>query len=156
MNNVAFREKMEARTVLFAVNTLAYLRTVPYDVATKVIAFQLGKSASSIGANYHEANRAISRDDFAHKISISLKEANESVYWLKVVKGVLGESTQLQGLLQEALELRNLFQSILSSVKGRSNSTTPNSPISNSTPPNSTTPNFLINSSTPNSSTPPL
>ncbi len=146
MNNVAFREKMEARTVLFAVNTLAYLRTVPYDVATKVIAFQLGKSASSIGANYHEANRAISRDDFAHKISISLKEANESVYWLKVVKGVLGESTQLQGLLQEALELRNLFQSILSSVKGRSTSTTPTS----------STPNFLINSTTPNSSTPPL
>jgi four helix bundle protein len=166
MNNVAFREKMEARTVLFAVNTLAYLRTVPYDVATKVIAFQLGKSASSIGANYHEANRAVSRDDFAHKISISLKEANESVYWFKVAKGVLGETAQLQGLLQEALELRNLFQSILSSVKGRSNSTTPNSstlnsPVnsttSNSTTPNSSTPNSTTsNSSTPNSSTPPL
>ena len=155
MNNVAFREKMEARTVLFAVNTLAYLRTVPYDVATKVIAFQLGKSSSSIGANYHEANRAISRDDFAHKISISLKEANESVYWFKVAKGVLGETAQLQGLLQEALELRNLFQSILSSVKGRPNSTTPNSSV-NSTTPNSTTANSPVNSSTPNSTTPPL
>ena len=132
MNNVVFREKMEARTVQFAVDTLAFLRTVPYDVATKVIAFQLGKSASSIGANYHEANRAISRDDFAHKISISLKEANERVYWFKVAKGVLGETTQLQGLLHEATELRNLFQSILSSVKGgRSDSSTPNS----STPP---------------------
>ena len=147
MNNGAFREKMEARTVQFAVNTLAFLRTVPYDVATKVIAFQLGKSASSIGANYHEANRAVSRDDFAHKISISLKEANESVYWFKVSQGVLGETTQLQGLLQEALELRNLFQSILSSVKGRSNSST----LHSSTP-NSSTPN----SSTPNSTTPPL
>ncbi len=146
MNNAAFRETMEARTVLFAVNTLAHLQSVPYDVATKVIAFQLGKSASSIGANYHEANRAISRDDFAHKISISLKEANESVYWFKVAKGVFGASAQLQGLLKEATELRNLFQCILSSVKGRSNSPTPNSP----------TPNFPVNSSTPNSSTPPL
>ena len=49
MNNVAFREKMEARTVQFAVDTLAFLRTVPYDVATKVIAFQLGKALARLG-----------------------------------------------------------------------------------------------------------
>ena len=53
---------------------------LPYDVSTKVIVNQLGKSASSIGANYHEANRSESRDDFVHKVAIAVKEANESCY----------------------------------------------------------------------------
>ena len=48
---------LEDRTAKYAVEVFKYLRERPYDVSTKVIAHQLGKSASSIGANYHEANR---------------------------------------------------------------------------------------------------
>ena len=84
MTNAEFREVLEDRTAQYAVEVFKYLRERPYDVSTKVIAHQLGKSASSIGANYHEANRSESCDDFVHKVAIAVKEANESCYWFKV------------------------------------------------------------------------
>ena len=56
VTNAEFRAVLEDRTAKYAVEVFKYLRELPYDVSTKVIANQLGKSASSIGANYHEAN----------------------------------------------------------------------------------------------------
>ena len=80
MTNAEFKEVLEDRTAKYAVEVFKYLRELPYDVSIKVIAHQLGKSASSIGANYHEANRSESRDDFVHKVAIAVKEANDSCY----------------------------------------------------------------------------
>ena len=87
--NAEFREVLEERTAQYAVEVFKYLRELPYDVSIKVIAHQLGKSASSIGANYHEANRSESRDDFVHKVAIAVKEANESCYWFKMTPPLL-------------------------------------------------------------------
>jgi len=127
MTNSEFREVMEARTTKLAIDTFKVLRKLPYDVSVKVIAYQLGKSASSIGANYHEANRSESREDFIHKIAIALKEANESAYWFKVIKGLFGNQPDIDVLYQETFEIRNLLQSILHSARLRrtSNSSTP-------------------------------
>ena len=72
MTNAEFREVLEDRTAKYAVEVFKYLRELPYDVSIKVIAHQLGKSASSIGANYHEANRSESRDDFVHKCTAKI------------------------------------------------------------------------------------
>jgi four helix bundle protein len=119
MTNRDFRESLEERTARYAVEVFKYLRELPYDVSIKVIAHQLGKSASSIGANYHEANRAESRDDFAHKVAIAVKEANESCYWFKVLTGLCGNSERLEVLAKETHELRNLLQSILKSARSR-------------------------------------
>lgn len=93
------------------------MRSLPYDVSVKIISYQLGKSASSLGANYHEANRAESRDAFVHKISIALKEANESLYWFKVVEGLLDFDVNVGNLKNETIELRNILQSILKGSK---------------------------------------
>ena len=117
MTNAEFREALEDRTAKYAVDVFKYLRGLPYDVSTKVIAHQLGKSASSIGANYHEANRSESREDFVHKVAIAVKEANESCYWFKVLKGLCGRAERLEVLSKETGELRNLLQSILKSVR---------------------------------------
>ena len=117
MTNAEFREVLEKRTTKFAVDVFRLLRKLPYDVSTKIISYQLGKSASSIGANYHEANRAESKDDFAHKLSISLKEANETVYWFEVISGLCGDCDEIKTLSQEASELRNLLQKIVHSIK---------------------------------------
>lgn len=117
MTNAEFREMLEGRTAAFAINVFKMLRKLPADVATRVVAYQLGKSASSVGANYREANRAESREDFAHKLSIALKEANESAYWFEVLSGLYEDSTELQILTKEAGELRSLLQSIIASVK---------------------------------------
>ena len=80
-----FRQWLEQRTRKFAVCVFRFLDALPVSVSSKVIGHQLGKSASSIGANYREATRAESRDDFVHKVSIALKEASESVYWLEIL-----------------------------------------------------------------------
>ena len=117
MTNREFREQLEDRTTQYAVEVFRYLRELPHDVSTKVIAYQLGKSASSIGANYHEANRSESRDDFAHKVAISVKEANESRYWFNVLTGLYGSNERLATLAKETCELRNLLQSILKSTR---------------------------------------
>ena len=117
LTNREFREGLEDRTARYAVEVFKYLRELPYDVSTKVIAYQLGKSASSIGANYHEANRSESRDDFAHKVAIAVKEANESCYWFKVLTGLCGGNERLEVLAKETNELRNLLQSILKSAR---------------------------------------
>ena len=117
LTNREFREGLEDRTARYAVEVFKYLRELPYDVSIKVIAYQLGKSASSIGANYHEANRSESRDDFAHKVAIAVKEANESCYWFKVLMGLCGSDERLEALSKETVELRNLLQSILKSAR---------------------------------------
>jgi four helix bundle protein len=117
VTNAEFREVLEERTAQYAVEVFKYLRELPYDVSIKVIAHQLGKSASSIGANYHEANRSESRDDFVHKVAIAVKEANESCYWFKVLRGLCGSNERIEALSKETGELRNLLQSILKSAR---------------------------------------
>ena len=119
MTNAEFREKMEARTTRYAIDVFKFIRTLPPDVSLKVIAYQLGKSASSVGANYHEANRSESREDFIHKISISLKEANESMYWFKVIDGLFDNRAEIARLFSETSELRNVLQSIVHSAKAK-------------------------------------
>ena len=117
MSNDEFREWLEKRTTAFSIATFKFLNKLPKDNASRVIAYQLGKSASSIGANYREANRAESREDFAHKLAIALKEANESAYWFEVLSGLHEDINELQVLTKEAGELRSLLQSIITSVK---------------------------------------
>ena len=112
-----FRERLEARTRHFAIAVFRMLDELPRSNSTKVIAVQLGKSASSIGANYREANRGESRDDFGHKIQIVVKEASESCYWLEILLELNADKELIKGLLSECLELRNLFQSIAKSVR---------------------------------------
>ena len=129
MTNSEFKKVLEERTARYAVEVFKYLRELPYDVSIKIITHQLGKSASSIGANYHEANRSESRDDFVHKVAIAVKEANESCYWFKVLTGLCGSSGRLESLTKETVELRNLLQSILKSARS------PSLPLSKLTPP---------------------
>ena len=112
-----FRQWLEDRTRKFAVCVFRFLDALPLSVSSKVIGHQLGKSASSIGANYREATRAESRDDFVHKVSIALKEASESVYWLEILEELRSADMMVVQLKSEGVELRNLLQSILASSK---------------------------------------
>jgi four helix bundle protein len=74
--------RLEERTLCFAAAIVNFSVTLKRNDAASVIARQLVRAGTSIGANYREANRAESRDDFVHKTAIALKEASETVYWL--------------------------------------------------------------------------
>ena len=116
---LAFRRGLENRTEDFAVAVFQCLDSLPGKVSSRVIAFQLGKSASSVGANYHEANRAESEDDFVHKIGIVLKECSESLYWIGILLKLYPVNKSFPELFAECEELLRLFQSIRTKLHQR-------------------------------------
>ena len=109
---LAFKKDLESRTKAFATSVFRCLDALPRCNSTRVIAYQLGKSASSVGANYREANRGESADDFAHKIGIVLKECAASQYWLEILHDLRPTSQIVRSRLEECTELLRLFQTI--------------------------------------------
>ncbi|MEC5173952.1 MULTISPECIES: four helix bundle protein [Chryseobacterium] len=107
-----------ARTFMFGVNCLKFLRTLPNDPESKLIRFQLGKSATSIGANYEESQAGSSKADFKNKVKIALREARESNFWLRILKNLDGyNSEEFQVLLNESAELKNILATIVNNTK---------------------------------------
>jgi four helix bundle protein len=104
--------ELEKRTKQFALKIIAFAATLPNGRTGDVIRYQLVKAGTSVGANYREANRAESRNDFIHKIAIVEKEASESQYWLEICdEAKLGDAKQRDWLLQESGELLAIFTS---------------------------------------------
>jgi len=100
------------------VNCLKFLRTLPNDPESKLIRFQLGKSATSIGANYEESQAGSSKADFQNKVKIALREARESNFWLRILKNLDGyNSEEFQVLLNESAELKNILETIVNNTK---------------------------------------
>ena len=86
--------------------------------AARRLADQFLRSATSIGANIQEAKAGESRRDFVHKYSIALKEARETLYWLKLFKEAdLIEATRLDPLLDEADQLVAILTTIVARSK---------------------------------------
>ena len=95
---------------------LRLLRKIPVGIELRNIKEQVARSATAVGANYHEANRSESRADFLHKISIVAKEAAESEYWLRVLREVCPESPEIVPVLGESGELVRIFDRIRTST----------------------------------------
>jgi four helix bundle protein len=104
------KEELEKRTKLFALNVINFVAALPLNRTCEVIGRQLLKSGTSIGANYREAGRAESHDDFIHKIAICEKESAETQYWLELfLEGKLADLEKCEKLRQEASELLAIF-----------------------------------------------
>ena len=102
------------RTFNFGVDCLKYLRKLETNPENNLVRFQLGKSCTSIGANYEESQAGSSRADFINKVKISLREARESNYWLRILKELTeNEDVQLQILIQESKEIKNILGAIV-------------------------------------------
>jgi len=116
VTNAEFKEGLEKRTLDFSVRLLNHLGALPNKSVFWLIVNQLGRSGTSIGANYREANRAESKADFIHKIGIVEKESSETVYWLTVLSRLQILPAELAGenagLLKEAEEFLSLFSTI--------------------------------------------
>ena len=77
---------LKERTLQFGTKALAAVAELPNEARGWVVAKQLGRAATSIGANVWEADGALTDLDFAHKISVARKEASETEYWLELCK----------------------------------------------------------------------
>jgi four helix bundle protein len=82
------------RTFNFGVNCLKFLRKLPNDAESKLIRYQLGKSSTSLGANYEESQAGSSRADFKNKVKIALREARETHYWLRILETLDGYNSE--------------------------------------------------------------
>ena len=112
MSIAEFKIQLERRTVAFSVMVLKLLRQIPVGSETRNIRDQLARSATAVGANYREANRAESRNDFIHKIAVTAKEASESEYWLLLLAELHPEVTDIGVARSEAGELVRIFDKI--------------------------------------------
>ncbi len=111
--------ELSKRLFKFAIDVIKMLRTLKGRVEIDIISFQLGKAATSSGANYEEAQAAISRADFSSKVNISLKEMRESNYWLRILKEFFPENKEIAQLTTESFELKNILGSINYKVNPR-------------------------------------
>ena len=108
--------QLEQRMIDFSVEIIQTFNCYSHSSTLKAPVQQLLKSATSIGANYTEANNASSKNDFRNKIYIAKKEAAETRYWLSVLSKAL-PNENLNELQQEALEFNLILQKIISTMK---------------------------------------
>jgi four helix bundle protein len=109
---------LEHRTAAFAARVRDFVRRLPKDIVNLEYAKQLIRASGSVGANYIEANEALSKKDFVMRIKISRKEAKESRYWLQPIIPADGQAEEQQRLIQEATELLLIFTAILKKSQG--------------------------------------
>ncbi len=110
---------MEQRTKRFAVSVIEFVSKLPRNDAGAVIGRQLLRSATLIGANYREANRGVSRADFANKIGNVQKEAAETQYWLELlIDAKIGKGSAILALHNESSKLLAIFTTIGKRLKG--------------------------------------
>jgi four helix bundle protein len=105
---------LEERTAKFARNVIGFVNLCPKTTANFEINKQLIRAAGSVGANYIEANEALSKKDFAMRVKICRKEAKESRYWLTLIE-ITGEAMEnkRQTIVNESTELLKIFSSIV-------------------------------------------
>ena len=108
------------RTYEFARDVRGLVKLLPRTMANIEDARQLVNASGSVGANYIEANEALSKKDFLMRIKICRKEAKESRFWLRLIysagKGDL--ETNRGALMQEAIELTSIFGAIVRKAEG--------------------------------------
>ena len=108
---------LEERTARFGGEVIKLCRTLKQDIVSRPLIDQIIRSATSIGANYQEANGASSKSDFRNKIHICKKETQETKHWLRMLSECFPErKSELDKLWQEAQELTLIFQKITSSL----------------------------------------
>lgn len=111
---------LEERTAVFGENIIKLCAGIKPSLITGSIIKQLVRSATSIGANYMEANGASSKKDFQNKIYICKKESQETKHWLRMFSTALPDRKEdLRIYWKEAQEFSFIFHKIATSTKNK-------------------------------------
>ena len=111
------KSELLQRTKNFAIRVLRLLDKIPGTSSTKIISGQLGRSATSIAANYRAACRGRSRAEFISRIGIGEEESDESQFWIELLLELFPKDEELKYLLKEATELTAIFTATGRSAK---------------------------------------
>ena len=105
---------LEERTTNFAKAVIRLCKGLPRNPINNRLIDQVVGASGSVGANYIEANEALSKKDFLMRIRISLKEVKETVYWLKLILyNNLDLSSDIDKLVLESVEVKKILGAIL-------------------------------------------
>ena len=105
---------LSEKFISLAIDTIRFCKSIPRSVESEIIVKQLIRSATSIGANYQESQKSYSRKEFFQKISLALKEANESQYWITILKRLNYKTNVIENDIDEAVKI---LSSIISKRK---------------------------------------
>jgi len=109
---------LEKRCEEFGVAIIRFVQPINQDCITRPLISQIVRSATSIGANYCEANDSISKKEFIHRLYISRKEAKETKHWLRMLMGASKlDDEQINKHINEAQELNLIFSAIIIKCK---------------------------------------
>ncbi len=113
-------QDLKKRTKAFALRIIRLYAKLPKnDTVAQVLGKQVLRSGTSVGANYREASRARSKSEFVSKVGDSLKELDESEYWLELlVDSGCVSAPKMTGLLDETDQLLAIFSTISKNAKG--------------------------------------
>lgn len=121
MEKEKFNEMMRQRTKQLAVRVIKFYGKLPKSDATRVIGRQLIRASTSTAANYRAVCRARSKAEFFAKLSITVGEADESVFWLDILQEAdlvpYHLSAELPTLHQEATEVLAIFATARKNTK---------------------------------------
>ena len=116
------RKTLQQRTKQFHIDVIKLCEILPRNAASFEIAKQIIRCAGSVGANYRASARAKSTNDFIYKIEIVIEEADESHYWLEIIKDAdLIKGEYIDRLISEANELTAIFVATNKTTKTNKN-----------------------------------
>ena len=110
---------LQERTARFGEAVIALARQVQKDTVNRPLVSQVVRSATSVGANYMEADATLTRKDFRHRLGICLREAKETKHWLRMLAKANAENADTcRQLWQESHELALIFASVVRKLPG--------------------------------------
>ena len=109
---------VENKSFQFAIRIVNLYKYLSANKKEYVLSKQMLRSGTSIGANIAEAQQAQSRSDFIHKLSIALKEAAETKYWIRLLNATdyLSDS-EFQSIFSDCVEIEKLLVAIIRTSK---------------------------------------
>jgi four helix bundle protein len=117
------KSEFQVRVYKYTLSALRFIGKInTNDQTTRVIISQLIRSLTSIGANIIEAKASSSKKDFAHYFDIALKSANETKYWLYLLRDLdKADREMTQEIIEETIEIANILGSSLLTMRNKRN-----------------------------------
>jgi len=115
-----FKDEFKRRIYRYTLDSIKFIDALPKEKTTEAIGNQLLRSATSIGANIVEATAASSRKDYTNFFNHALKSANETIFWLGLLRDSgKADKNKANRLLKETTEIANILASSILTLKGK-------------------------------------
>ncbi len=115
-----FKTEFKKRIYNWILKLVRIVDRLPKDNSSKIISSQLIRSGTSVGANYIEAQAASSKKDFVNFLHHSLKSANESKFWIALLRDSEKlDRKESEDLIKELVELSNMLAASIITLKGK-------------------------------------